>query len=175
MNDREKKLLIGLGVALFGVANLGAFKYFETTQKKVVKQIQQHEQTLEIAQFAREQSNAVQGEIEWLEKNQKDPKEAELVPSELEKFVTGRAAAAGLTLTRPKILDNRTDGAFFERARFQISVSGKEEALYRWLTELQSPKDFRAITALRLSPNREDDTLIDAVVQVEEWFQPKVP
>ncbi|GAA5484347.1 hypothetical protein [Haloferula sargassicola] len=175
MKSREKKLLIGLGLAIFVMGNFVGFKFLQNSKMNVEKQTAEYQQTLNRARFASEQSDAVQGEIEWLDKNLPDPKESELVPSQLESFVTGRATAAGLTVTRPQILDNQTDGAYFERARFKINVTGREDALYRWLVELNSPKNFRAVTALRLSPNREDDTLIDAAVQVEEWFQPKTP
>ena len=113
-------------------------------------------------------------EIDWLEDNTPDPKEGELVPSQLENFVTTEATRAGLTVVRPKILDNDESGVYYNRARFEIAVSGNEAALYRWLVRLHSPRDFRAITALRLNPNREDDTLIDANVQVEQWFVPAI-
>ncbi len=173
MNARERNLLIVLGLTLFGVLNFVGYNALTTWKARVAKEAEQHRQTLEIARFAREQADAVQGEIDWLEKNKPEPKEAELVPSELQTFVTGRANSTGLTVAKQDILDNMTEGTYFERARFRINVTGREDALYRWLVELQSPKDFRAVTALRLSPNREDDTKIDAVVQVEQWFQPK--
>ena len=160
-------------MTLFVLVNFFGYGALKTWKAKVERDTKVHEQTLEVARFAREQADSVQPEIDWLAENMPAEKEAELVPSQLEAYVTGRANSMNLVVTRPKILDNATDGVYFDRARFQISVTGREEDLYRWLAELQSPKDFRAVTTLRLSPNREDDTKIDAVVQVEQWFPPK--
>ena len=174
MNPRERNLLIALGTVVLVVGGLLGYKSLIQYHQRVKKDIATHRATLEVARFAQEQADAVGAEIDWLEKNLPEPREAELVPSELENLVTSRATTSGLTVTRPKILENATDGIHYERARFQINVTGREQNLYQWLVAVHSPRDFRAVTMLRLSPNREDDTLIDAEVQVEEWFVPKL-
>jgi hypothetical protein len=173
MNQRERNLLILLGTALFVVANLAGYKWLVGYRDSVGKQTKEYEATIEVARFAREQADAVSGEVDWLAGNMPEEKEGELMQTQLQSFVSGRASAAGLGVSKEDIQENATDGVYFERARFRINVSGTEQALYGWLTEIHSPKDFRAVTSLRLSPNREDDTKIDAVVQVEQWFPPK--
>ncbi|MCU0794702.1 MAG: type II secretion system protein M [Akkermansiaceae bacterium] len=173
MNSREQRLLIAFGSVLLLVGGYAGYSALGQYHTRVKKDIATHKATLQVAQFAQEQADAVQAEIEWLNKNLPDPKEAELVPSQLENLVTSRATGFGLTVTKPTILENATDGIHYERARFKINVSGSEQSLYQWLVAIHSPRDFRAVTLLRLSPNREDDTKIDAEVQVEEWFVPK--
>ena len=56
--------------------------------------------------------------------------------------------------------------------KYEIPVSGSEQSLYSWLDRLQVPTEFRAVTFLRVSPNREDDTKADATVIVEQWYVP---
>ena len=172
MSDREKKLLMGLGAALFAVVTLFGYKFLTTKQDELRVQIKGLESKIWEADTALKSRDSLQSEIDWLAQAQKEPKEGTLVGSQLETFVTSRATQAGLTVNRPKILPNDESGVHYHRAKFQVSVSGQEAALYRWLTQLHSPRDFRAITALRLSPNREDDTQIDAVATIEEWFVP---
>lgn len=172
MSSREKKLLIFFVTAIFAAANLFGFQWLQKKRLDVQKQIKEQEVVLKAADAAQSSKEVFIQEIDWLEDNTPEPKEGELVPSQLENFVTTEATRAGLTVVRPKILDNDESGVYYNRARFEIAVSGNEAALYRWLVRLHSPRDFRAITALRLNPNREDDTLIDANVQVEQWFVP---
>lgn len=148
------------------------FGWLQAKRLKVQSEIKVQEIVLSTADHARSSKEEIIQEIDWLEDNTPESKEGELVPSQLESLVTTEATRAGLTVVRPKILDNDESGVYFNRARFEIAVSGNEAALYRWLVRLQSPRDFRAITGLRLNPNREDDTLIDANVQVEQWFVP---
>lgn len=172
MSSREKRLLIVLLSALFVVGSLFGYKSIQTKRNAVRVRIAKSEATLALADIALDQADSIKDEVHWLEKNLPDPEEGETKPSELETFVTNEAARVGLSVTRPKILPNDESGVAFHRARFQIAVSGSEASLYRWLTKVQSPKDFRAVTAIRYTPNREDDTQIDATVQVEEWFIP---
>lgn len=172
MSSREKKLLIFFLTAIFAVVNLFGFQWLQTKRTAVKGEIVAQESILADAELARASRDVFMQEIDWLDDHTPEPKEGELVPSQLENFVTTEATRAGLTVLRPKIHDNDEGGVHFNRARFEIGVSGNEAALYRWLVRLHSPRDFRAITSLRLSPNREDDTLIDANVQVEQWFVP---
>lgn len=173
MSPREKKLLIFFVTAIFAVVNLFGFQWLQSKREKIRADIAAHEVVLTDADTAQAAKEVFMQEIDWLEKNTPEPKEGELVPSQLENFVTTAATQAGLTVVRPRIYDNDEGGTHYNRARFEISVSGNEASLYRWLVKLQSPRDFRAITALLLSPNRENDALIDAKVVVEQWFVPR--
>lgn len=173
MNDREKRLLIALGTALFAVVTLYGFKTITAKKSAVEAEIRGLETRLDGLIMLDRTREAMMDDVTWLEENQPEPKEGELAPSKLENLVTQAATQAGLSVNRPKILPNIEDVGFYDRARFQVSVSGQETGLYRWLVQMHSPKDFRAVTSIRLSPNREDDTKIDVVATIEEWFTPK--
>ena len=173
MSSREKRLLFLLLGALFVVVNLFGIRWLGQQRESLRRSTAESRVTLETAAFADQQREAVQDEIEWLAQYEPEPKVGELVPGQLEVLVNTGAKRWNLTVNRPKILPT-VAGDFYDRARFQLSVTGQESALWRWLAELHNPNQFRAVTELRLSPNREDDTLIDATVLVEEWFVPAV-
>lgn len=173
MSKREKTLLAILLTAFMVMLVLFGYKWISTKKSVLQAEIQQLENDLDVADEAKEARSRVAAEEQWLNEHLPEPKEAKLAPSKLESFITAEANRAGLTVKIPRILENDTDGIYFERARFRITVTGRETSLWSWLVKLHSPTEFRAVTQLRLSPNREDDTLIDAEVQVEEWFVPK--
>jgi len=172
MNTREKRLLIALGTALFAVVTLYGFKWVTAKQDAITAEIRGLETRLDGLIMLDRTRESMMDDVDWLAKNQPAPKEGELAPSQLENLVTQAATQAGLSVNRPKILPNIEDEGFYDRARFQVSVSGMEDGLYSWLVQMHSPKDFRAVTAIRYSPNREDDTKIDVVATIEEWFTP---
>lgn len=166
---------MGLGAAVFVMGTLFGFKFLTSKQDAAKAEIRKLESRLDTVRTLSAEQESLAEDVEWLAKNQPVPKEGELAPSQLESLVTRMATASRLSVDKPKILPNIEGVGFYDRARFQLSVSGMEEPLYRWLVQMHSPRDFRAVTALRLYPNREDETKIDAVVTVEEWFTPAQP
>lgn len=172
MSDREKKLLIFFGVAIFLVANFFGYSLLAKKKQEVAVEIGQLETTIMEAENFEAQEAQVLDEMEWLVEHEPEPVEAEPVGPKLEQFANARATSAGLTVQKRTILPDDETGPSYWRARVEMQVTGMEEALYRWLSQLQDPNQFRAVTALRLSPNREDDTKIDANVVIEEWFIP---
>lgn len=172
MSDRERKLLIFFGVAIFLVANFFAYSLISKKQQEVASEVTKLEGVIREAEEFEAMEAQVRDEMQWLEDREPEPVEAEPVGPKLEQFANARATSAGLTVKKRTILPDDETGPSYWRARVEMQVSGMEQALYRWLSQLQDPNRFRAVTALRMSPNREDDTLIDANVVVEEWFIP---
>ena len=63
-------------------------------------------------------------------------------------------------------------GLSYHRARVELEVSGREQVLYQWIDRLNSPADFRTVTQMRLNPKRDDDTQVDCLLLIEQWFVP---
>lgn len=172
MNEREKKLVIMLGAVGFLIVNL--FLYFRVyvprraeTRAKIV----QYEATLDNADTFIQMRAEVADEIDWLEKNSPQVAPSQEVEAGLQRFAQTEASSNGLTIKRQRILPSiQNPGSAFHRARVELEISGREDALYKWIDRLQTPTEFRAVTGLRLSPEREDDTLIDCKLVVEQWF-----
>lgn len=174
MSARERRLVILLGLIGFGLLNLFAFKWFQQKKESVRRARGQAEVTLQNARAFLEMRQQFADEIDWLGKHEPQPAAVQEVESSLQRFVQEEAVKAGLTVKRQKIQPaDRAEGATYHRARVEFQVTGSESALYGWLYKLQAPEQFRAPTALRLTPERDDDTKIDCTVVIEQWFVPQ--
>lgn len=175
MNQREKKLVVSMGVVAFLLVNLFLyFRVYEPKKNNAKANIRRYEATLSNADTFLRMRDEVADEIEWLEKNKAKVAPSQEVEAGLQRFAQTEATRNGLTIKRQRILPSVQDPvAMFHRARVELEVSGREDALYRWIDRLQTPTEFRGITSLRLSPEREDDTLINCKLVVEEWFTPQ--
>lgn len=185
MKPREKRLLIVFGVVIFAMLNFYGYKLFNQKMISLDAEIGGEGNAVLgrpptglIGQILTAQQNLAEREskeqeMEWLAGVEPEPEDGLAVQSRLQEFVTGQAEANTLTVDRPEILPNDDSGVHYHKAIFKVKVTGQERGLYNWLTRLQDPESLRAITALKLYPNREDDTLITAEVRVQQWYVPK--
>jgi hypothetical protein len=174
MSPREKKLLIFFGLAGFVIVNFLAFNFASTKRIDVNAQRTDAEQKLAQAEMFQESREQVTDEMEWLAKHEPEPAANQDVQTSLQQIVEREAKAVGLTI-KPgqKPLPTDTTGTHFHRAKIQITVTGPEDALYRWFDKLNVPDQLRISSQIRLSPNPQDDTKIDCTATIEQWFVPK--
>lgn len=176
MSPREKKLLIFFAVAGFLVLNFLAIGFYKNKRQQVERDFNQANRTLETARMYRASREQVADQMDWLAKHEPRPAANQDVQTKLQQLCETEARTAGLTIKSQKPLPtDATEGRHYHRAKIQITVSGKEEALYRWFDRLNIPEQFRAATVIRLSPNTQDDTLIDSTATIEQWFVPLPP
>ena len=175
MSAREKRLLFFLLVVGFLVLNAAALKMFflpklqaARSQEKSLKE--DYEEGLKDLEKQGDQAE----EREWLAKYEPQPIPSQKAESQLEELANREAQRRGLTVKRRKIQPAVVDeGLSYHRARVELEVSGREQVLYQWIDRLNSPADFRAITQMRLNPKRDDDTEVDCLVLIEQWFVPE--
>ena len=173
MSPREKKLIIFFAIAGFAILNLLVFN-FATAQRQAVNiRSDQAKQKLATAEMFRESSAQVTDQMAWLAEHEPQPAANQDVQTQLQQFAESGARAAGLTIKTQKPLPtDSTEGRHFHRAKIQITVTGKEEALYRWFDKLNMPNQLRIASQIRLTPNQQDDTQIDCTATIEQWFVP---
>lgn len=176
MSSREKRLLIFFAAAGFLVLNFLGVKFYQAERIKVRAKLAEARQQLQTAEIISASREQVAEEMDWLEENEPEPAASQDVQTKLQKFCESEAQAAGLTIKiqRPMPTDTSA-GLYFHRAKFQFTLLGREENLYRWLDKVNVPADLRMATQIRLSPNKEDDTQVDCTVVVEQWFVPAPP
>ncbi|MFT4175767.1 MAG: hypothetical protein QM627_03850 [Luteolibacter sp.] len=173
MSDREKKLLIFLGIAGFLILNFVAFNFYQQAAIRAQSARKAAEQKLANTRVLIASKEQILAEMQWLAEHQPDSMPSQDVQTRLQQLVSKEALAASLSVGTQKFLPtDATPGNAYHRAKFQISVSGREEALYRWFNQLNDPAAFRAATHIKLSPNKTDDTLIDCSATIEQWFIP---
>lgn len=176
MSSREKRLLALFGVAGFLMLNFLAFNWFQTKKQDVATRLLEAERKLQTAQMVSASRDQVAGEMEWLAEHEPEPAANQDVQTELQKFCEREAVSAGLSIRiqRP-ISSDTTPGNVYHRAKFQFTLTGTEESLYRWFDRVNVPEDFRIATQIRLAPNKEDEAKIDCTAVVEKWFVPLPP
>jgi len=176
MSPREKRLLTLFAAAGFVMLNLVGLSLFRNKSEQIDKRLQKAKsdlQRLDMFALSREQRL---DEMEWLQQNLPEPAEYENVQTALQAYCKAEAIRFGLTIKDfDPLKRDEIKGKHFERAGFKYRVSGREEDLYRWLDRINMPTQLRASTRLILSPNKEDDSLIDCTATIEQWFVPVAP
>jgi hypothetical protein len=172
MSSRKKRLLIFFAAAGFLLLNLFGIRMLGGMRDDVRRQRAQAERELQQAEMFQASRAQVAGEMDWLAEHEPQPAAEQDVQSALQNLAEREARSRSLTLKPGKYLPTDKTGPHYHRVKYEIPVSGTEQALYAWLDRMQTPGEFRAVTFLRLSPNREDDTKIDATVIVEQWYVP---
>ena len=173
MSDRENKLLIFFGIAGFAILNFLGFKAAMGKRGEVENQRKAAQLQLANADMVHNSSDQVKDEMDWLAKNQPEPIASQDAQTKLQQFSEREAKAAGLTIkTQKPLATDQTAGKSYHRVKFQFVVTGSEESLYRWFDKINIPEQFRAVTQILLSPDKQDDTKIDCTVTIEQWFIP---
>ncbi|RYD46503.1 MAG: hypothetical protein EOP83_29565 [Verrucomicrobiaceae bacterium] len=172
MSDRERKLVLFFGLAAFVLVNFFAISWFQGKKGRIAIDLRKAKNEVETAEMAAGSFNTVFDEMKWLEEKSPSPKAGQLVSTELETYASNQASTHQLTIGKRDFKPNEETGAHFHRAKVQYKIGGREDSLYRWLDRLQMPDQFKAVTYLKLQPDAKDDTLIDAIVDVEQWYVP---
>lgn len=175
MSPREKNLLIFFATAGFIILNLLAFNFYSKKKIEVQTGLTDAQLTLDRSELIASSRDQVRDEVEWLTSRLPQPAAYQDVQSNLQQLIEREAQVAGLTIkpnSQKLLATDQTPGNEFHRAKVQISVTGTEKALYAWFSRLNLPDQLRAATSIRLSPDAQDDTKIDCVTVIEQWFIP---
>lgn len=174
MSNREKNLLIFFAVAGFIVLNLIGINRFFAYQAKIRADRKAAETELDQARLFIDSRDQVEDEMNWLADHEPEPDEDQLVQTKLQQLAESEARNGGLTIKTggQKLLPTDKKGPYYHRAKVEFTVTGTEQSLYTWIGKLQVATEFRAVTFLRMMPNKEDDTKIDATLIIEQWFVP---
>lgn len=179
MSEREKKLLSLFGVAGVILLAFWGYKSYISKSLELKNNRATAENTLKEAQLFLASSEAVTDEIEWLAEHEPVPTASEEVPTKLQAFADSEATRAGMSVKKRDILPSASaiDGTspYYKYAQVRYTVTGEERNLYSWFDRMNSPNDFRVISEITLTPNREDDSLIDCIVTFDQWYVPLPP
>jgi len=172
MSDREKKLLTLLLVAGFLIVNF--FLYSLYVQKKTLyaSDLDAAKARLQQAIAFSESSNQLAEQMEWLAVNEPEPAAYQDVQNALQSFAETQANNAGLTIKSQELLPTDDSGVHYHRAQVRISLTGKEQDLYKWFDAINDPAAFRTTYQINMKPNTQDDTLIDCSATLSQWFPP---
>lgn len=172
MSPREKRLIILFALAGFFILNLLGYKLYASLRQDAEGALNQAKIALQGAEVASSNRDSVAPAMEWLETHLPRPADYQTVQSALQNLAETEATNAGLTVRSQRLLDPDQTSTHFHKVKVQLALTGTEQALYRWITSLNAPDKIRSVTRLLLSPNKENDSLIDCTADVEQWFTP---
>lgn len=109
---------------------------------------------------------------QWLQEHSPKPITDQNAQTNLTQLANREAQRRGLVVKRRKLLPS-IEGKHYHRVRTEIEVSGKAQTLCQWIDRLQAPNEFRGISFLRIHPKRDDATMVDCNIILEQWFVPK--
>lgn len=172
MSDREKKLLALLLVAGFLIINF--FLYTLYVQKKTLyaNDLDAAKARLQQAIAFSESSNQLAEQMDWLAENEPEPATYQDTQNALQAFAQTQAENFGLTIRSQDLLTTDDSGVHYHRAQVRINLTGREVDLYKWFDAINNPAAFRTTYHIRMTPNGQDDTLIDCSATLSQWFPP---
>jgi len=174
--EREKKLLILLGIIGFGVANVFLHDWYSTKRKKVESSLTKVRSEVEVARASLsmfEESSEMSSEMDWLERFGPKPGEHREVQDRLMEDVQKYASQMGVTIKgAPTQIDLKDEVVGdYAVAKVEFKVNTSETGFYNWLVRFQQPQESRGISQLVVNPQRDDNTRVDCTVVFQEWFQ----
>ncbi len=174
MSNREKKML---GVLLLMAFILGNYFLYESVYQKWLKKYQAQTEFASKNTELASQAPKNQNEIDWLQGNQKPSEDVYSKRISLNKYVESSLSRFGLQrVGKLTLLNDVTHVALaYHRVRVQLKVVGGEKAVYGWVNDIHNPKEFRGVTSLKVIPDGKDETKVNAIIVVEEWFKPLSP
>ncbi|MCB1231830.1 MAG: hypothetical protein KDN19_16295 [Verrucomicrobiae bacterium] len=77
--------------------------------------------------------------------------------------------AVGVTTSGIQLLE-ASEGAGYVQARVSLTAKGTVEDVFGWLHELQQPDAFRSVKNIRVTPDPEDEELINCEFELVRWY-----
>ncbi len=170
MSSREKSLLSLLLLAGFLMFNFFLYSQFKQKKSTFETSLNTAKTQLQLALNIQANSDQYSDEMQWLADHAPAPTDDQTVQGQLQAYIDQEARAAGLEIKgKQRFLPTDTKGTYYHRAQIEITVTGKEQDLYKWLHTINDPTTFRAATQILLRPNT-DDKLIDCTAIISQWF-----
>lgn len=172
MSTREKKLLFLFVFAGFVILNVFLFTLYSESEIRFTNDLETAKSTLQQAITISESSQLYADEMKWLADHEPAPAAYQDVQTSLQQFAETQARNFGLTIKSQELLPTDDSGFHYHRAQVKINLSGREDSLYKWFDAINDPSAFRSAYQIRLTPNTQDDTLIDCSATLSQWFPP---
>ncbi len=174
MSKREQTLLGLLLLTLVGVGVVFVYQsiYLPRYQAAQLK-LTNAQQQVQTAKAVSETQELIHDEQTWLTTHEPEPISQQSAQSSLQKLCESMAVRNQLEIKSQTLLPAiATEGRIYHRSRMDLTISGKEQNFYNWISALDNPELFQRVTFLRLYPSKSDDTLIEAKVVIDKWYLP---
>lgn len=175
MNQREKKMMVGLGVVAFLGLNLVLYSSYKKTLASLERERITVQKELKSRETILEASVDWNNVREWFEENKPEAVTVEDAQDKLLKEVKEAAERCKLLINPTKPINFlpalQEQGQLYPRARVTLNFTASDNAMFQWITQMNDAKKFRAVTSLKVEPTADKMNVIaDAIV--EQWISP---
>ena len=175
MTPRERNLLIIMVVIAFTAVNFLAYRvWYQPRMEKLENATATAQREIKINETEMASMESVQTDKDWLTRFEPKPMTTGKAQTRIQQLADNEAARRDLT---------RKDNTFgaevvdpilnYHRVRYEMKVNGPEEKIYGWIDKIHNPNEFRIVSFVRLSPQRDDATRADCEIYIDQWFVPE--
>lgn len=162
LTSKEKQGLIILGIFVFIFLNIVGFRYYMENKDNLQKNLSSNQQLLKNERLFIKQEKLWTDRKAWIDSTQ--PKFASQgdAKTALKDKVVNSSKKFNVTIMTQPILPETVekDPTSFQEVMVPLKVSGTLESIIRWLSELQQPEEFIAVTSLSLKSGDDPNSLI---------------
>lgn len=170
MSEREKKLLLFLGVIFFIILNFIGYSVLYAPAVQAAKNEKTNaELKLKTAESVMALRDAYEPEMAWLTRSgtaATTPLEAQ---SKLNASLRQQASARQLEIRDSRIIPYQP-GEHFDRVKVLFKVTGMEKNVISWLTSIHQVAQRQVVTKMEFKPQNNDITRVEVEVEVEKWI-----
>ena len=172
MTEREKKLLIILGVTFFLILNFIGFNmlYLPGVQKAEGAKATA-EGKLKAAERTLSLREKYEPEMAWLERSGTVRTTARDAQSKLQALLRKQASARRLEIRDSRIITYQP-GTHYDRVKVLFKVTGMERDVISWLTSIHQIAQRQVITKMDVKPQNNDITRVEVEIEIEKWILP---
>jgi len=175
MNKRERFLFGMIIVLLLAALHLWLGRQYMDNLNALRQEKRDLDATLNIYQASPETAQLIAEESKWLKLNKPSPATIQESQSKLQEFITKSSESIGFDTYGQKLIELQETGGEFETVKIQVSARATEKELYQWFVNIHQPSKFRALTYLRLTPDKNDLTQVVTTLAAEQIITPLQP
>ena len=170
MSEREKKLLLFLGVTFFIILNFIGFNVlYLPAVKDAEKEKSLAERKLGDAESVMGLRDKYEPEMSWLTRSGTATTTPLVAQSKLQALLRKQATARRLEIRDSRIIPYQP-GDHYDRVKVLFKVTGMERDVMSWLTSIHQVAQRQVVTKMEVKPLNNDLTRIEVEIEVEKWI-----
>lgn len=171
LTARERVLLTGLGLAVFGAANLFGLRALLGERAALVRQVDQLRLEQRADAGLLQDQSLWQQRGEWLDKKQPRFQEPGKENASFLEYLQSSLRSKGLAIADQRLNDS-VAGPGGQGASVDLEIHGSLQSFIEWLAVLQNPENFRTVPRLTLKSDSEPPKVVCSLTVVQ-WYSPR--
>lgn len=171
LKGSEKILLVVCGLLVLSFGNGFLWKDYSKRMKVATEAIATYEGDLVANAAAAGDMGFWEGRTAWLDANLPVVEDSGAAQGDLLDYLREGARERGIRTDDP-VLAKPEGGSHYREVAVTIEAQGPDEAVFRWLAEMQSPEKFQVLKYLALRPDRGNpEPELECTLTLARWFR----